>query len=133
MLRALFACYFPNSRSDEETNIAAAASNMGGWEDKKGNIWQPDTSNHGKNRENGSEEHWDVQRKDGKGYRNVGKDGKTWGGKGKAPNLPKKEEEMNTDNADIGNAIGTGALGLAGGNTRMGSWKMVACPCYCAH
>lgn len=102
-------------------------------EDKKGNIWQPDTSNHGKNRENGSEEHWDVQRKDGKGYRNVGKDRKTWGGKGKAPNLPKKEEEKNTDNADIGNAIGTGALGLAGGNTRMGSWKMVACPCYCAH
>ena len=31
MLRALFACYSLNNRSDDETNIAAAAGNMGGW------------------------------------------------------------------------------------------------------
>lgn len=60
----------------------------GGWEDKNGNIWKPDRAGHGKDRETGDDEHWDVERGDGKGYVNVGKSGKTWGGKGKEPKIP---------------------------------------------
>ncbi len=60
----------------------------GGWEDKNGNIWVPDRAGHGKNRETGDTDHWDVQNPDGTGYVNVGKNGKQWGGKGKKPKLP---------------------------------------------
>ena len=52
-----------------------------GWKDKDGNIWVPDKSQHGG-------PHWDVHRKDGKGYSNVYPDGHKRGGKGKKPDLP---------------------------------------------
>lgn len=64
----------------------------GGWEDKNGNIWVPDRAGHGINRGTGDTDHWDVQNKNGTGYVNVGANGNTWGGKGKAPNLPNAEK-----------------------------------------
>uniref|UniRef100_UPI004056F44A RHS repeat domain-containing protein n=1 Tax=Acetatifactor sp. TaxID=1872090 RepID=UPI004056F44A len=54
-----------------------------GWVDKNGNIWVPDPSNHGG-------DHWDVEGKEG--YINVGRNGHTWGGKGKVK-LPKASKK----------------------------------------
>ena len=68
-----------------------------GWEDKNGNIWVPDRAGHGINRQNGDSDHWDVQNKDGTGYINVGADGNKWGGRGKAPKIPEKNNVSKTE------------------------------------
>ena len=54
-----------------------------GWVDINGNVWIPDPSDH-------AGDHWDVTGSDGS-YVNVGRNGHTWGGKGKV-RLPKKSK-----------------------------------------
>ena len=63
-----------------------------GWRDSNGNIWVPDSSGHGG-------EHWDVYRKDGKGYTNVYPNGHRRAGKGKEPNLPTTSPQPNASPA----------------------------------
>ena len=53
-----------------------------GWVDKNGNIWVPAPTGSGKDHGGG---HWDVNRKDGKGYINVYPGGKFRPGSGKIP------------------------------------------------
>ena len=66
----------------------------GGWEDRYGNIWVPDSVGHGVNRETGETDYWDVQNKDGTGYVNVGANGNRWGGQGKAPKIPETNKNL---------------------------------------
>ena len=61
------------------------------------------------NRETGDSDHWDVQRKDGRGYINIGKNGNKWGGRGKEPNIPKMVRI-----GDIGQAVVEGVAIAAG-------------------
>ena len=59
-----------------------------GWRDSNSNIWVPSPNGHGG-------DHWDVYRKDGKGYDNAYPDGHIRRGKGKPPLIPPTSPQPN--------------------------------------